>query len=1176
MSTKSQSYFRQVSDFRSIETQYTNSLTRSLAQPLWKRVIFCCVIAASNSICLSPLLAAPTTATTQIDNQATGLFTDGDDASAVPQAVKSNVVSVTVAEVAGITIVPVNTPSAITGAVTNFDFKIQNIGNDPTKFFLPVAPANLQGGTLASPLQIVAYISAGGTQVNLATPIDIITASTTGALGDGTLGSNTTLGSIPPEAAIVVRVRVNVTAASGTPVTVTLGNTTTSPTSSNTPYIADSQDVYTVDNADNPAIGEAAGMPINGDNTTHSQEASATQTVNAISSITMAISGTVFEDVNYGGGAGRDLIAATGVPRGNVRVEIYSASGGYLGKTLTASNGRYTFDSANVTTALTTGITYQIRVVNSFVTSSRSGGCLEATSLTAPPTALTTLTACPQMPVQTYRTNGDVNGDNIADPDVNRVGGEQPTKIDAQFNPNNKSLAFLNGAVSGQAVESLTTVILGTLPMSGVDFGFNFDTIVNTNNLAQGSLRQFITNSNQLTNGGLDQIANPTPAIGTTAIDPDPGVETSIFMIPASSLLANGVALISLGQSPSGGRLIISDSFTAIDGRTQTINRGNTNNTIFGDTTTSIGIGGTTLVGVPGPEIELALTNDLGIYTSGQNTYFNSIAFTGSGGAAIETTVSAKNSRIENIVTGTLSAAQNQPSGNLAKSLLINGDNTTIDRNLMRSIVESIVLNSLNSGVVADVKITNNEITSGSLGGALSTGACLHISNSTNAQSATNTLIQNNYLHKCAWGIEMDGNASGSNTTILKNTIDSTKNSGILINSGEHNHTIQSNIISNNLGAGLVIERGATGIKITKNSIYQNGSVGIDLSSNPGLYITQGLTPNNGSSDNLFGNNRINYPVIMSSVVTGNLLRVRGFVGQDIVTSSAFANANLEFFIADDDGNQNGEVFVGDGRSKSHGEGKTYIDSCAANSNGEFDCTFTVAAGLNSRNITATATDSLNNTSEFSASPMLRANVMMLKRITAINGNILENPNDRTPLNEFVDDTTSTTKSNDNNCSWPNSYPNGIPGECRNDDYTIGAIDGGKVKPGDEIEYTIYYLNSGENKAFQAKICDRLDTSSTFQPNFDSINLDRGIVLVENNGIPKYLTNTGIDSDRGQLTTAALADANCNLAASQVTNQSDQVVVVDIASAVNPLLGSIDQIGSTISHGYIRFKVKVK
>ncbi len=34
--------------------------------------------------------------------------------------------------------------------------------------------------------------------------------------------------------------------------------------------------------------------------------------------------------------------------------------------------------------------------------------------------------------------------------------------------------------------------------VSGVDFGFNFDVIVNTNDAGQGTLRQFILNSNLL------------------------------------------------------------------------------------------------------------------------------------------------------------------------------------------------------------------------------------------------------------------------------------------------------------------------------------------------------------------------------------------------------------------------------------------------------------------------------------------------------------------------------------------------------------------------------------------------------------------------------------------------------------------------------------------------------
>ena len=41
--------------------------------------------------------------------------------------------------------------------------------------------------------------------------------------------------------------------------------------------------------------------------------------------------------------------------------------------------------------------------------------------------------------------------------------------------------------------------------VSGVDFGFNFDVVVNTNDSGQGSLRQFIINSNLLAWSGRGQ-----------------------------------------------------------------------------------------------------------------------------------------------------------------------------------------------------------------------------------------------------------------------------------------------------------------------------------------------------------------------------------------------------------------------------------------------------------------------------------------------------------------------------------------------------------------------------------------------------------------------------------------------------------------------------------------------
>ena len=102
------------------------------------------------------------------------------------------------------------------------------------------------------------------------------------------------------------------------------------------------------------------------------------------------------------------------------------------------------------------------------------------------------------------------------------------------------------------------------------DFGFNFDTAVNTINTGQGSLRQFILNSNELENTNLGQNGL------------SPGIEHSIFMIPsptdpfgrlADPNFSGGVATITLATSLG----VVTDNGTHIVGSTQTTNIGNSN-----------------------------------------------------------------------------------------------------------------------------------------------------------------------------------------------------------------------------------------------------------------------------------------------------------------------------------------------------------------------------------------------------------------------------------------------------------------------------------------------------------------------------------------------------------------------------------------------------------------------
>lgn len=214
---------------------------------------------------------------------------------------------------------------------------------------------------------------------------------------------------------------------------------------------------------------------------------------NVAAAFTRALRGTVFEDANYGGGDGRSLVAAAGVGRANARVELYDSAGNFFAVTTTDPAGAYAF-------AAPAPANYTVRVANASVTSSRSG---YVSSL---------------RPVQTFRTDASSGA---AAPVVNRVGGEAPEKVDAGNGSVGTTLASLTTATA--TAQSIAPATLGAADVTGVDFGVNFDTIVNTNNADQGSLRQFIVNANTLGgDGALNQAGRP------------PGMETSIFQIPTS------------------------------------------------------------------------------------------------------------------------------------------------------------------------------------------------------------------------------------------------------------------------------------------------------------------------------------------------------------------------------------------------------------------------------------------------------------------------------------------------------------------------------------------------------------------------------------------------------------------------------------------------------------------
>lgn len=301
----------------------------------YRQILIASVLSSGSFLAVLPALADQNTpaAGTSIENQATAEFTDSADTSTNPTSIKivSDIVKVTVAEVAGITIGSVNTTgTAYRGNKVFVDFKVYNSGNDPTKIFIPGKPSVAKLGTTDIPaanigaIKVIGYttVSAGATPTETFTAIS--TGNTVSATGSST-GDLTGLtvapsggsiaapgGSIPAGAYITVRVEITVpdTATNGQVIKITLGNTGGTD-ANNQAYAAatPATDLYTQDHTATPLpSGEVDGVPINGE-----REASKSQsiTVNQVS-----ITGTVWNDKDNSAAATPFVSIKTGTETG--------------------------------------------------------------------------------------------------------------------------------------------------------------------------------------------------------------------------------------------------------------------------------------------------------------------------------------------------------------------------------------------------------------------------------------------------------------------------------------------------------------------------------------------------------------------------------------------------------------------------------------------------------------------------------------------------------------------------------------------------------------------------------------------------------------------------------------------------------------------------------------------
>ena len=254
--------------------------------------------------------------------------------------------------------------------------------------------------------------------------------------------------------------------------------------------------------------------------------ATATSTENNTSEVSFAvtvnpaIAGRVFEDVNYGGGAGRAWAAASlegALGRRDARVELYDGAGAFVASTDTDASGAWILPS-------TGAATYTLRVVSGTVSSSRPWAA----------------GAAPVVPVLTFSTETDASGAPVQRP--NRVGGPTPALADVAANTSEATLASLSSTGAGPTSIASVVVPSGAAAgIDGLDMGFSFNAVVNVRDAGQGSLRQAIANATAL--GGDASLAQAGRV---------PGRDHVVFMIPNGSSAAGLVPGTDLTRSVSG------------------------------------------------------------------------------------------------------------------------------------------------------------------------------------------------------------------------------------------------------------------------------------------------------------------------------------------------------------------------------------------------------------------------------------------------------------------------------------------------------------------------------------------------------------------------------------------------------------------------------------------------
>jgi uncharacterized repeat protein (TIGR01451 family) len=236
--------------------------------------------------------------------------------------------------------------------------------------------------------------------------------------------------------------------------------------------------------------------------------------------------------------------------------------------------------------------------------------------------------------------------------------------------------------------------------------------------------------------------------------------------------------------------------------------------------------------------------------------------------------------------------------------------------------------------------------------------------------------------------------------------------------------------------------------------------------------------------------------------------------------------------------------------------------------------------GVDERSI-VTASD--GEVEDYSIDLLGNPNLLLVKRITAINNlpakrngdllNLYENSpsayDDNVPT--ILTQLTKNDPQRDTN-KWPDTVAD------TSSRFLLGAIDGGTIKPNDAIEYTIYFLSTGDIPAKKVLFCDRVPQNVTFIPTaFNGLvagangltGADRGIA-VNLSGTLKSYTNVGND-DFAQYFPPNIEPNTVFPNIVCGSTNTNGAVVINLGNITNATA-----ISTPGSYGFVRFQGQVK